>query len=179
MRITTNPATRLTTAVESYFTDLRRIRATGSEQPVCDCRPRRESWSELKRIVGADSHWPFHGQQAGYVQCGSVAEFFRAIRSARGVPRRAQCVFRRYSTGGHRGRGTKQRSHGVREAPGRSARLMGGGIRARGNLGKGCRRRWVGMNRSIPPRRPRLPNAPSKWPVDLAPDIPKTQLAGI
>ena len=29
MRITTNPATRLTTAVESYFTDLRRIRATG------------------------------------------------------------------------------------------------------------------------------------------------------
>ncbi len=29
MRITTNPATRLTTAVESYFTDLRRIHATG------------------------------------------------------------------------------------------------------------------------------------------------------
>ena len=29
MRITTNPATRLTTAVESYFADLRRIRATG------------------------------------------------------------------------------------------------------------------------------------------------------
>ena len=31
MRITTNPATRLTTAVESYFADLRRIHATGGE----------------------------------------------------------------------------------------------------------------------------------------------------